>query len=83
MSVPESDTILRHLIDRYAGVGPSYVPSTLEARTKSDLICRFHDLYITTIQARNNHHTHILEKGRRVDSVETGRGPACGYGNVS
>jgi hypothetical protein len=65
MSVPESDTILRHLIDRYAGVGPSYVPSTLEARTKSDLICRFHDLYITTIQARHNHDTRRRERAER------------------
>lgn len=30
--------------------GPAYRPSSLEARTKSDLICRFHDMYITTIQ---------------------------------
>lgn len=64
MSVPESDTILRHLVDRYAGVGPSYVPSTLEARTKSDLICRFHDLYITTIQASSAHHTNRRERAQ-------------------
>jgi len=46
----ESDTILRHLVGKYEGTGPSYLPSSLEARTKSDLICRFHDMYITTIQ---------------------------------
>lgn len=50
MKIPESDTILRYIIDKYADQGPSYRPSTLEARTKSDLICRFHDMYITTIQ---------------------------------
>jgi len=46
----ESDTILRHLVHKYAETGPSYLPSTLAARTKSDLICRFHDMYITTVQ---------------------------------
>ncbi|GAB5032796.1 glutathione s-transferase [Nannochloropsis oceanica] len=46
----ESDTILRHLVGKYEGTGPSYLPSSLAARTKSDLICRFHDMYITTIQ---------------------------------
>lgn len=95
MTVPESDTILRFIVDKYAECvlcyysfdpdsmklmftpacsfflsralplllsahvapttnnnrkGPAYRPSSLEARTKSDLICRFHDMYITTIQ---------------------------------
>jgi len=51
MLLPESDTIVRHLLDRFSdGHGPSYRPSTLEARTKSDLIARFHDTYITPIQ---------------------------------
>ena len=32
MKVPESDTILRWIVDKYAGTGPDYRPSTLEGR---------------------------------------------------
>lgn len=50
MALPESDTICRYLLDRFGDSSPSFIPSTLEARTKSDLICRLHDMYLTTIQ---------------------------------
>jgi len=48
-NIPESDTIARYLLDAFAK-GPSFTPSTIEARVKSDLLCRLHDMYITTIQ---------------------------------
>ena len=50
-NIPESDTIARYLLDAFASAGPSFTPSRLEARTKSDLLCRLHDVYITSIQA--------------------------------
>jgi hypothetical protein len=81
-NIPESDTIARYILDRFApavyvcvclcvcvcvcvcsyikypitiysfaSAGPSLIPSTLEARAKSDLLCRLHDIYITSIQA--------------------------------
>ncbi|CAM9285717.1 unnamed protein product [Discosporangium mesarthrocarpum] len=49
-SIPESDTIARYLMDRFEGKGCSFIPSTLESRMKSEIICRLHDTYITTIQ---------------------------------
>eukprot|EP00814_Leptocylindrus_danicus_P017080 CAMPEP_0116015292 /NCGR_PEP_ID=MMETSP0321-20121206/6755_1 /TAXON_ID=163516 /ORGANISM="Leptocylindrus danicus var. danicus, Strain B650" /LENGTH=355 /DNA_ID=CAMNT_0003485045 /DNA_START=71 /DNA_END=1138 /DNA_ORIENTATION=+ len=45
-SIPESDTICRYLMSRYANVGPSFLPDNY----KSNLIARLHDMYITTIQ---------------------------------
>jgi glutathione S-transferase len=48
-NIPESDTIARYLLDTFAK-GPSFTPSTIEARVKSDLLCRLHDMYITTVQ---------------------------------
>jgi len=49
-AIPESDTIARHLLDRFAAAGPSFRPAGLKARTKSDLLCRLHDVYIQPIQ---------------------------------
>lgn len=49
-AVPESDTIARHLLDRFAAAPPSFMPTSLKARTKSDLLCRLHDIYIGPIQ---------------------------------
>uniref|UniRef100_A0A7S0ES07 HIT domain-containing protein n=1 Tax=Hanusia phi TaxID=3032 RepID=A0A7S0ES07_9CRYP len=49
-NIPESDTIARYLVDRFSSKAPSFIPSTLEARMRSDLLCRLHDMYITTIQ---------------------------------
>mmetsp|Transcript_85514 Transcript_85514/g.228038 ORF Transcript_85514/g.228038 Transcript_85514/m.228038 type:complete len:407 (-) Transcript_85514:14-1234(-) len=49
-AIPESDTIARYLVDRYADRGPAFRPATLQARTRSDLLCRLHDLYVAPIQ---------------------------------
>jgi len=46
MTVPESDTICRYLLTKY-NEGPSFLPDD----TKSNLIARLHDMYITTIQS--------------------------------
>jgi glutathione S-transferase len=45
-SIPESDTICRYLLSTFADIGPSFQPDNW----KSNLLCRFHDLYLTTIQ---------------------------------
>jgi glutathione S-transferase len=45
-SIPESDTICRYLLTEYANKGPSFLPED----PKSNLLCRFHDFYLTTIQ---------------------------------
>ena len=50
VTLPESDTICRYLLDRFSGSSPSFVPSTVAARARSDLLCRLHDMYVTTIQ---------------------------------
>jgi len=44
--IPESDTISRYLLSHYAGQGPSFEPN----HTKSNLMARIHDMYLTTIQ---------------------------------
>lgn len=46
MNIPESDTICRYLMSTYAEKGPSFLPDD----TRSNLIARYHDMYITTIQ---------------------------------
>jgi len=46
MPIPESDTICRYLISKYSENGPSFQPEN----TKSNLIARLHDMYLTTIQ---------------------------------
>jgi glutathione S-transferase len=43
--LPESDTISRYLLDRFSNSAPSFVPTTLAARARSDLLCRLHDMY--------------------------------------
>lgn len=50
ITLPESDTICRYLLDRFSESSPSFVPSTVAARARSDLLCRLHDMYVTTIQ---------------------------------
>jgi glutathione S-transferase len=42
----ESDSIARYLMSTYATAGPSFQPDC----PKSNLMARFHDIYITTIQ---------------------------------
>ena len=48
--ISESDVIARYLLDVFQAKGPSFVPSTIEARLKSSLLCRLHDNHIATIQ---------------------------------
>lgn len=48
--IPESDVIARYIIDKYNDYPPSFIPNTLSYRTLNDLICRWHDVYITNIQ---------------------------------
>jgi len=43
----ESDTIARYLLSEYRNRGPSFQPEN----PRSNLICRVHDMYLTTIQA--------------------------------
>ena len=49
VSLPESDPISRHLLALFPE-GESFVPSSLAARAKADLISRLHDCYIQPIQ---------------------------------
>lgn len=44
--IAESDTIGRYLMSTYATTGPSFQPDN----PRSNLIARFHDLYLSTIQ---------------------------------
>lgn len=44
-SIPESDTICRHLLSTYE-TGPSFLPNN----TRSNLLARLHDMYLTTVQ---------------------------------
>ena len=46
MHIPESDTICRYLLSTYEKESPSFLPNN----TKSNLIARLHDMYLTTIQ---------------------------------
>ena len=48
-NIPESDTIARHLLDRFSAKEPSFVPSTLAGRAKSDTISRLHDMYLSEL----------------------------------
>mmetsp|Transcript_21149 Transcript_21149/g.38437 ORF Transcript_21149/g.38437 Transcript_21149/m.38437 type:complete len:443 (+) Transcript_21149:82-1410(+) len=47
----ESDTIARYLIDAYADAKPSFVPATAVARALDNQIARVHDVYVAAIQA--------------------------------
>ncbi|KAG5174946.1 glutathione s-transferase [Tribonema minus] len=49
MTFGESDVIARHLLDKYADVGPSFTAPTLQERTRANAIARQHDVYIMTI----------------------------------
>ena len=51
VAIPESDTIARYLLDRYADTGPSLQGSSLSERTLSNSIARHHDIYLGAIQA--------------------------------
>eukprot|EP00579_Thalassiosira_antarctica_P004734 CAMPEP_0201881730 /NCGR_PEP_ID=MMETSP0902-20130614/11940_1 /ASSEMBLY_ACC=CAM_ASM_000551 /TAXON_ID=420261 /ORGANISM="Thalassiosira antarctica, Strain CCMP982" /LENGTH=414 /DNA_ID=CAMNT_0048409993 /DNA_START=48 /DNA_END=1292 /DNA_ORIENTATION=- len=45
-SLAESDTIARYLLSEYSTLSPSFLPD----HPKSNQICRWHDMYLTTIQ---------------------------------
>jgi len=45
-AIPESDTIARYLLSIYEDKGPSFLPN----HVTSNLLCRFHDTYISPIQ---------------------------------
>jgi len=45
-SLAESDTIARYLLSEYSDAAPSFLPE----HPKSNQICRWHDVYLTTIQ---------------------------------
>mmetsp|Transcript_13702 Transcript_13702/g.34460 ORF Transcript_13702/g.34460 Transcript_13702/m.34460 type:complete len:406 (+) Transcript_13702:87-1304(+) len=46
-NIAESDTVCRYLLDTYSSMGPSFQPNN----PLSNEIARFHDMYLTTIQA--------------------------------
>lgn len=46
LDIAESDTIARYLLDKYSEQGPSFQIHN----PRSNLMCRIHDIYITTIQ---------------------------------
>lgn len=47
----ESDTIARYLIDTFAEAEPSFIPKTAAARALDNQIARVHDVYVVAIQA--------------------------------
>lgn len=49
-ALPESAVIEAYLLDKYAGVGPSLLPPTPEARGRAALASQILGLYITPIQ---------------------------------
>ena len=51
-ALPESAVIEAYLLDKYAGVGPSLLPPTPEARGRAALASQILGLYITPIQVR-------------------------------
>lgn len=48
--IPESDCIARYLTKTFANHGPSFIPSDPLQASLSDQVCRFHDLYVTSVQ---------------------------------
>jgi glutathione S-transferase len=46
-NIAESDTVSRYLLSTYSDLGPSFQPEN----PSSNEIARFHDMYLTTIQA--------------------------------
>jgi glutathione S-transferase len=49
--IPESDTIAKFLLEKYASIGCSMQPEPLPQRLLCDQLCRSHDTYISPIQA--------------------------------
>lgn len=51
LAIWEADAICRYVLDKHSDApGPSFVPSTLEARARAEMFCRLHDAYIGPIQ---------------------------------
>jgi glutathione S-transferase len=50
ITLPESDTISRYLLDRFVDAGPSFVPASPTERARSDLLCRLHDTYVASMR---------------------------------
>lgn len=50
LAIPESDTIARHLVSKFEGQAPTFIPTDLSTKTRADMICRLHDIYIGPIQ---------------------------------
>lgn len=50
LNIFETDAICRHVLDKFSDSGPSFMPSSLAARTRSEILCRVHDAYIGPIQ---------------------------------
>lgn len=48
--LPESDTICRYILEKYAENAPSFVPKDIGLKYLSETIVRTHDIYITNIQ---------------------------------
>jgi glutathione S-transferase len=46
LCIAESDTVARYLMSTYASEGPSFQPDN----PISNMIARFHDIYLTSIQ---------------------------------
>lgn len=46
LEIPESDTISRYLLSKYSNLGPTFQPDN----PISNLIARYHDMYLTIIQ---------------------------------
>jgi glutathione S-transferase len=49
--IPESDTICRYLCARFADRGPALMPTDVMLATRSDRICRLHDIYLGAVQS--------------------------------
>ena len=67
MCIPESDTICRYLISQYADRGPSFQLEDV----KSNLIARFHDIYLSPLQGCMYKATPpFAQYGMRKDALE-------------
>mmetsp|Transcript_16102 Transcript_16102/g.16233 ORF Transcript_16102/g.16233 Transcript_16102/m.16233 type:complete len:259 (+) Transcript_16102:133-909(+) len=70
--IPESDTVSKYLIEKYADRSPSLIPSNMSIKYLGEGITRMHDLYISSIQA-----TMYAPPGIPIGSVGTNR--AAGF----
>lgn len=47
--IPESDTIARYILEKYPN-SPTFISSNIDVKYLSEKLCRFHDIYISSIQ---------------------------------